>query len=179
LTAYEGMFLFDPAVAVEWSNVEAEVNRLIGRADGQLVACKRWDERRLAYEIRGRKRACYVLTYFRAPGDRIAALERDVQLSENILRCLVLRVDHLTDEEMKAAAEKAPEPPSDTDRGDRYGRGRFGREEDSGRPHGAREAAKPEPKPAEPATTGPGDYDGDAASSAEWTEEGQNGSNQT
>lgn len=137
MRAYEGMFLFDPAAAVDWSNVEAEVNRLISRAEGQLIACKRWDERRLAYEIRGRKRACYVLTYFRAPGDRIAGIERDVQLSENILRCLVLRADHLTEEEMKQAVEKTPEPPSE-DRGDRSYRSR-GREEEGGRPHGGRE----------------------------------------
>ncbi len=129
MKAYEGMFLFDPAAAAEWSNVEAEINRLIERAGGKLVACRRWDERRLAYEIRGRKRGCYVLTYFRAPGDRIGSLERDAQLSEQILRCLILRVDHMTtDEEMRTAAEKLPEPPSDSDRGDRWGRPRFRRE---------------------------------------------------
>ena len=155
MRAYEGMFLFDPAAATEWSNVEAEVNRLIGRADGQLIACKRWDERRLAYEIRGRKRACYVLTYFRAPGDRIAALERDVQLSENVLRCLVLRRDEMTDEEMKAAAEKAPEPPSETDRGERGGRGRWHREGEGERPHAARETPKAEAPEMERAREGP------------------------
>lgn len=106
MNAYEGMFLFDPASAIEWANVEAEMNRLMERAQARVVVMKRWDERRLAYEIRGRKRACYVLVYFRAPGDRIAGLERDVQLSEHILRCLILRVDHLeTDEEMIKAAE--------------------------------------------------------------------------
>lgn len=128
MRAYEAMFLFDPAVATDWANVEAEVNRLIGRANGEIVACKRWDERRLAYEIRGRKRACYVLTYFRAPSDRIVGLERDVQLSEHVLRALVLRVDHMTDDEMKAAVEKVPEPVVESDRGDRGDRGdRFDR----------------------------------------------------
>jgi len=149
LRAYEGMFLFDPAAAVEWSNVEDEIRRLIGRAGGELVVCKRWDERRLAYEIRGRKRACYVLTYFRAPSDRIAGLERDVQLSEHVLRCLILRVDHMaTDEEMKAAAEKLPEPPPDSDRGDRWSR-RARREAESG-PHDEA-TAPPDAEGAEPA----------------------------
>lgn len=165
MRAYEGMFLFDPAVAVEWSNVEAEVNRLISRAEGELIACKRWDERRLAYEIRGRKRACYVLTFFRAPGDRIAGIERDVQLSESVLRCLVLRADHMTDEEMKAAVEKPPEPPSE-DRGDRYGRPR-GRDDDFGRPYGGREArsdSRAERAPEGPAgVEGPGESSDEAA----------------
>jgi small subunit ribosomal protein S6 len=121
------MFLFDPASAIEWSNVEAEMKRLMDRAQAQIVVMRRWDERRLAYEINGRKRACYVLVYFRAAGDKINALERDVQLSEHVLRCLILRCDHLeTDEEMTKAADdsvasiSAPPP----ERPDRYrGRG--------------------------------------------------------
>lgn len=141
MKAYEGMFIFDPAAAVEWANVEAEINRLIGRVGGQLIACKRWDERRLAYEIRGRKRGYYVLSYFRAPPDRIAALERDIQLSEHILRALLLRADHLTEEEMKAAVEKSPEPPAEGDRWDRGERTERGeRPERGGRGRGRREA---------------------------------------
>ncbi len=150
MRAYEGMFLFDPAAAAEWSNVEAEVKRLISRAEGQLIACKRWDERKLAYEIRGRKRGCYVLTYFRAPCDRIAGLERDVQLSEHILRCLVLRVDHMNDEEMKAAVDKVPEPVPDFDRGDRPPRSRASREEDAPRAADAAPDLPPADEPSEP-----------------------------
>jgi small subunit ribosomal protein S6 len=107
---YEGMFVFDSTAVTDWPQVEAEVNRLISRADGEMIACGRWDERRLAYEIRGKRRGCYVLTYFRAPGDRVAALERDAQLSEPILRCLFLRCDHMTEDEMRAAIEKLPSP---------------------------------------------------------------------
>lgn len=124
MKAYEGMFLFDSAAATEWPNVEKEINRLIDRASGRMIACRRWDERRLAYEIRGRKRGCYVLTYFAAPGDRIAGIERDVQLSDTILRCLILRVDHMTEDEMKSAAEKLAAPSPDSDRPG--GRGRRG-----------------------------------------------------
>jgi small subunit ribosomal protein S6 len=140
LNAYEGMFLFDPASAIEWPNVEAEMNRLMERAQAQIVIMKKWDERRLAYEIRGRKRACYVLVYFRASGDRIAALERDVQLSEHILRCLILRVDHLTsDDEMKKVAEESAASvvaaAERVERSDRYDRSdRYERSDRSDRP---------------------------------------------
>ena len=102
MRTYEGMFLFDPTFAVEWPNVEKEINRLMERAKAELVLCKKWDERRLAYEIRGRKRGCYVLTYFKAPAESITALERDTQLSEPILRCLILKADRISDEKMRA-----------------------------------------------------------------------------
>ena len=122
---YEGMFLFDPAVLTDWESVQKEVARLLERAGGQIVACSRWDERRLAYEIKGRKRGVYALTYFKAEPDRISGIERDVNLSESALRCLILRVDHMTDEEMKEAAsstrieqQKTAAPEGDAGEGD-------------------------------------------------------------
>ena len=101
---YEGMFLFDPAMLADWEAVQKEVARMLDRAGAQIVACSRWDERRLAYEIKGRKRGVYALVYFKAEPEKVVGIERDVNLSESALRCLILRVDNMTDEEMKEAA---------------------------------------------------------------------------
>jgi len=100
---YEEMRMFDPAVATDWDKIKAEVDRLMERAEATVLACGKWDERRLAYEIRGVKRAVYVLTYFEADPGKIAALERDAELSESIVRYLVVRADHVTEEKMKEA----------------------------------------------------------------------------
>ncbi|MEP0841811.1 MAG: 30S ribosomal protein S6 [Phycisphaerae bacterium] len=109
LKKYEGMFLFDPAVTADWDAVQAELGRLMKRAEARVIVMQRWDERRLAYEIRGRKRAIYALTYFEAEPGKIAGLERDAQISEAILRCLVLKADHLSEEEMKELAARPPD----------------------------------------------------------------------
>ena len=101
---YEAMFLFDPGMLTDWDSVQKEVLRLLERAGAQVVACSRWDERRLAYEIKGRKRGVYALTYFKADPTKIVGIERDVSLSESALRCLIIRVDRMTDDEMKEAA---------------------------------------------------------------------------
>lgn len=90
------MFLFDPTFAASWASCESEINRLMERAKAEVVFCKKWDERRLAYKLKGRKRGVYALTYFKAPSDRIGPLERDIQISENILRALVIRADGVT-----------------------------------------------------------------------------------
>ncbi|UCG15501.1 MAG: 30S ribosomal protein S6 [Phycisphaerales bacterium] len=111
---YEGMFLFDPAFAGDFKNAEDEVRRIMERAEADLLMCRRWDERKLAYEIRGRKRGVYVLTYFSADPSKIKPMERDAQLSERILRLLVLRADGVTQERMDFFApppkEAEPEP---------------------------------------------------------------------
>lgn len=103
MKTYEGMFLFDPAVTAEWEQAKAELDRLMGRAGATVIACGKWDERRLAYEISGHKRAMYVLAYFKAEADKIGGLERDAQLSEAVIRCMVLRADHVTEAAMKEA----------------------------------------------------------------------------
>ena len=122
LRKYEGMFLFDPVVISDWEGVQGELNRMLDRAGARVIALAKWDERRLAFEIRGRKRGIYALTYFEADPGRISDLERDVRLSEAALRCLIVRVDHMTEDEMKeAAARPASHAPPEDERGDRYG----------------------------------------------------------
>lgn len=101
MNQYEAMFIFDPNVGTEFSACETEVKRLVDRAGGELQFCKKWDERRLAYRIKGRKRGIYVLTYFNAPPESIAAFNRDAQISESILRVLVVRADGVTPEMME------------------------------------------------------------------------------
>lgn len=106
MNLYEGMFLFDPTAGASHEECETEIRRLIDRAGGELVFCKKWDERRLAYKLKGRKRGVYVLTYFRAEADKLTAFERDAQISEPILRLLVLRTDFMTPELMELALQR-------------------------------------------------------------------------
>lgn len=102
---YEAMFLFDPTAGNSWDHVQEVVGRLMERAGGELVHLKKWDERRLAYEVEGRKRGVYVLAFFLAPTEKIVDLERDVQLSEDIIRVLVTSRSTYTVEKAKAVAE--------------------------------------------------------------------------
>jgi small subunit ribosomal protein S6 len=115
LKRYEAMFLFDNTASHQWSEMEAEVRRLCNRIQADLQVCVKFDERKLAYEIRGRKRGTYVLTYFDAEPNRIADLERDARLSEFILRTLVLRADSISAErlaELKAWPAEQPLQPT-------------------------------------------------------------------
>ncbi len=96
---YEGMFLVDSAeAAADWDKVETSIKNILGRAEVEIVSAKKWDERKLAYEIGGKSRGTYILCYFRADGERIRDIERDVQLSELIMRVLILSAEHITQE---------------------------------------------------------------------------------
>ena len=109
---YEAMFLFDSGFAGDFKNVEDEVRRLMDRAEAEIVVCRKWDERRLAYEVNGRKRGVYVLVYFLAETEKLAGIERDVQISDPVLRVLIVRADEVTRERMEdfLPPERKPEP---------------------------------------------------------------------
>lgn len=96
---YEGMFLFPGGAEVEASVKRAR--EIIERHGGVILVAKKWDERKLAYEIKKQKRGLYVITYFTAPGAAIAAITRDVNLSDDILRVLITDASHLSQEEME------------------------------------------------------------------------------
>lgn len=100
---YEAMFLLSQAVAADLGGAIEHIKEVLGRGHAEIIALRKWDERRLAYEIHGQKRGYYVLVYFKAPGAMVSHIERDCNLSEKILRSLILRADHITADEMQAA----------------------------------------------------------------------------
>jgi len=99
---YEGMFLFPQAAVADLQAAADHVLELLHRAGAEIISFKKWEERRLAYEIKGNKRGLYFLAYFKAKGSKMAVLERDCNLSEKMLRAMILRADHILPELMEA-----------------------------------------------------------------------------
>src|SRR5688500_3155079 len=120
---YEAMFLLGPVGAAEPENSINMCRGIIERHGGQILVIKRWDERKLAYELNGQKRGTYVVAFFTAPGNAVTAIERDVNLSEDILRVMVLKADHLNREEMEAVEPQPIQQREERPFGDRGGYG--------------------------------------------------------
>lgn len=99
---YEGMFLVDTALAAQdWQKILDEIKRIMDRAEAEVVSQKKWDERRMCYEVNKKTRGTYILTHFNCDTSKIGGIERDVQLSELITRVLVLRTDRMTPEDLE------------------------------------------------------------------------------
>lgn len=107
---YEGMFLLDnQAVRADWRQAKAAVSDTLAKNGAKLVCSRRWDERKLAYPIKGRTRGTYLLAYFEVDGPALNGLRRDLELDERVLRYLMLRVDALPAGELEKAAEESAE----------------------------------------------------------------------
>lgn len=96
---YEGMFLFDSNLAArDWPGLEGHVQDLLSKNGAELVYSERWPDRKLMYEIKRCKKGTHYLTYFRAPPGAIQGIKRDCELSERVLRLLVVHDENLESE---------------------------------------------------------------------------------
>lgn len=126
MKTYEAMFLLDAGQPSFESAVEP-IQLMLGRYNAEILQMKKWDERRLAYDVKGRRRGLYVLAYFKAAPETLSEIENDAKLSDQILRVLILSADHVSAETM---AE--PTPAESGTGGDRDDRRR--RRDDDDRP---------------------------------------------
>lgn len=110
---YEAMFLIDSAQAgSDWDGTLAAVKRVLERAEAEIEYLEKWVDRRLAFEIAHKARGTYILCYFRAAGSKIAGIEKDVNLSEQIMRVLILTAEDRPGDSVQrdlAGETKAPQ----------------------------------------------------------------------
>jgi small subunit ribosomal protein S6 len=114
------MFLLDnQVVRQDWSKAKSIVTDLLEKHGATVKSARRWDERRLAYPIKRRNRATFLLTYSEIPSTGIASLRRDLELNEDILRYLFLTTEDVPQEELDLTTAEGsddfvvPLPPED------------------------------------------------------------------
>ena len=90
---YELVMIVSPEVADE--NVPAVIERVsqfITGGGGAIVEVDQWGRRKLAYPIKRFSEGTYILTQFKLEPQLTAELEANLQISEEILRHLLVRL---------------------------------------------------------------------------------------
>jgi len=91
---YEITFIVRPDVESDALAVVVDkVKGLVTGGGGQVVEVNSWGRRHLAYPIDKMTEGQYVLVRAQLPAQMLSELERDLRLTEQILRFLVVRAD--------------------------------------------------------------------------------------
>jgi small subunit ribosomal protein S6 len=105
VTSYECLFLLDPTkTATDMDGVKAQLHGTLEKYGAEILASRKWDDRKLAYPIKGQKKGVYHLAYFKAESTKMVEIEHDFRLNENILRHMVSHIDPKWEDEMLAVA---------------------------------------------------------------------------
>lgn len=91
---YEGMFLIDNALANnEWENVVNHIQDILTKHNSEILKIGKWEERKLAYKIGKHTRGTYLLAHFNAPNSEILSIRKECQISDKILRTLIVKAE--------------------------------------------------------------------------------------
>jgi len=91
---YECTYILDPGLDDE--HQEPVIDRfktLVNENGGTVDAVDKWERRRLAYEVKGKREGVYVVMNFSGEPSTEAELGRVLGISEGILRHLIVRTD--------------------------------------------------------------------------------------
>jgi small subunit ribosomal protein S6 len=113
---YELMVILDPEI--DERTVAPSLDKFLGviRNDGGTIEnVDIWGRRRLAYEIKKKSEGIYAVVNFTATSEATVELDRQLKLSEAVLRTKVLRAEeavarvaaHTAEQEKKAARKAA------------------------------------------------------------------------
>ena len=93
MNKYELVYIIDPAVEEEArKELIAKYNTLIAENGGTVDKVEEWGKRRLAYAIDYKTEGYYVLVNFQAESELPKELERNLQISDSVIRYQVIKL---------------------------------------------------------------------------------------
>ena len=108
---YEAMFILDSTrYGRDPDGISGQLADLIQKAGGEILVSRLWEERRLAYTIKGQRKGTYWLIYLSLDASQLAGLRRQFDITETILRYLFLKIDPRIVDALVAHAQSAPVP---------------------------------------------------------------------
>ena len=117
---YEHVFLARQDVTAQ--QVEALVEQykgVIEAGGGTVDKAEMWGIKSLAYRIKKNRKAHFTLLNISAPPAALAEMERQMQISEDVLRFMTIRVEQLEAEPSAMMQKRDRDDRKDRDRGDR------------------------------------------------------------
>ena len=122
---YELSYIVNSVISDEQvKNLVSRVTTYVSETGAEILEVDEWGARRLSYPIQKKRNGYYVNMYFRSSGTIITPLERALEINDNILRYMTLRMDakmirHYEESRVRrveeaAAAEAEPEPATET-----------------------------------------------------------------
>ncbi len=104
---YELTVLIHPDLEADLEKALGVVRSLVADAGGKIVKEDSWGKKKLAYAIKGEHFANYAYMECELPADAPLKISNTLNITENVLRYLLVRVDEKARKAAEEAAKKA------------------------------------------------------------------------
>ena len=104
---YESVFIARQEISSQqFENLGDQFVEVIGDGGGKVTKRENWGLKGLAYRINKSRKAHYMLFNIDAPAEAISEMERQMRLSEDILRYMTIKIPEINDEPSIQAKNK-------------------------------------------------------------------------
>lgn len=93
VTKYETLFVVHPEKASRIKELIDKFKKVIEGQGGSVSNVEEWGLRDLAYRIEKQAKGFYALLQYDASGQMVVELERNLKLTDGVLRYLTVRID--------------------------------------------------------------------------------------
>lgn len=104
-STYELAVLYHPDLEIDLEKAEGKVTKIVTDNGGEITNKESWGKRKTAYPVQGHEHAVYAFYTIEVEGTSVAKIESSLNITDEVIRFLVVRPDEKAI--AKAAAHKA------------------------------------------------------------------------
>ncbi len=118
MTCYETLFVVKPTLTEEEIVAQiAKIKDVLTKVDAELLATNDMGMRKLAYPVEKNDRGYYTVLFYKAKGDAIAEIERNLKINEEIIKFLTVKYTNQKElaefnKQVESANKKSAEEPA-------------------------------------------------------------------
>jgi len=92
MNCYETLFVVKPTLTEEETTAQIEkVKAVLTKENAEILATDDMGMRKLAYPVQKNNRGYYTVLFYKANGETIAELERNLKINEEVIKFLTVR----------------------------------------------------------------------------------------
>lgn len=119
MRSYQSLIILKPDLEdAQVDQVIEKIGRFIQKSGGSTLKLEKWGKKRLAYKVKKNKFGIYINIYHTCANDKVAELEKEYQLYDQIIKYMIIKIEDKDLERILQESEQIPLTDDDGENGD-------------------------------------------------------------
>lgn len=119
MRSYQSLIILKPDLEdAQVDQVIEKIGQFIQKSGGSTLKLEKWGKKRLAYKVKKNKFGIYINIYHTCANDKVAELEKEYQLYDQIIKYMIIKIEDKDLERILQESEQIPLTDDDGENGD-------------------------------------------------------------